>query len=94
MHNSNFLHYFAPRNNKHTDMLTYSSKTINRNFKIKVTGTIGETKINTLVGVSGFLAYVNNDELAGRLLDRAFGCPEDKCVCRLRRGLVFSFYAN
>lgn len=75
-------------------MLTYSSKTINRNFKIKVTGTVGQSKINTLVGVSGFLAYVGDDKLAGRLLARAFSCPDDKCVCKLRRGLVFSFYAN
>lgn len=77
-----------------TRIMNYTSKQINRNFKIKVSGFIGETKINTLVGVSGFLSYVNNDELAGRLLDRAFNCPEDKCVCKLRRGLVFSFYAS
>lgn len=74
--------------------MNYTSKQINRNFKIKVTGTVGQNKINTLVGVSGFLSYVGDDKLAGRLLDRAFNCPDDKCVCRLRRGLVFSFYAN
>ena len=73
-------------------MIHYTSKEVNRNFKIKVSGQIDDKKINTLVGFSGFLAYVNNDDLAGRLLERAFNSPGDKCVCKLRRGIMISFY--
>lgn len=49
-------------------------------------------KVNTLVGVSGLVRMVNDIELTNRLLDRAFSCMEDKCVCKLRRGIRISFY--
>lgn len=49
-------------------------------------------KINTLVGVSGLVKLVNDIELTNRLLDRAFASLEDKCVCKLRRGIKISFY--
>ena len=73
-------------------MTHFTSKEVNRNFKIKVSGTINGEKINTLVGVSGFLAFVGDEPLAERLLERAFNCPEDRCICKLRRGLKISFY--
>jgi len=72
--------------------LNYTTREINFNFKIKVSGIYNEKKVNTLVGVSGLLKMVNNDELVNRLLDRAFSSMEDKCVCKLRRGLKISFY--
>lgn len=74
-------------------MISYTSKEVNRNFKIKVSGLVGAEKVNTLVGFSGYLAYVGNDELAQRLLNRAFNSMDDKCVCKLRRGIMISFYA-
>lgn len=74
-------------------MISYTSKEVNRNFKIKVSGLVGAEKVNTLVGFSGYLAYVGNEELAQRLLNRAFNSLEDKCVCKLRRGIMISFYA-
>ena len=77
----------------HTTMIHYTSKEVNRNFKIKVSGMVNNERINTLVGFSGFLNYVNNEELAMRLLDRAFNSMGDKCVCKLRRGIMISFYA-
>lgn len=44
-----------------------------------------------LVGLTGLVDYVG-EELAVRLFNRAERCRLDKCVCRLRRGAVVSFY--
>ena len=71
--------------------LKYTTKEINGNYKIKVSGMFDGVK-NTLVGVSGLLKMVDDIELTNRLLDRAFDCMGDVCVCKLRRGLKISFY--
>lgn len=83
-----------PRSKKTTEMemLKYTTREINHNYKIKVAGTYEGKKVNTLVGVSGLLKMVNDIELTNRLLDRAFACMEDVCVCKLRRGIKISFY--
>jgi len=73
--------------------LNYTTRQINRNFKVKISGIYEGQKINTLVGVRGLVAMVNDIELTNRLLDRAFNCMNDVCVCKLRRGLKISFYA-
>lgn len=74
--------------------LTYSPKEINRNFRIKVAGVDANgNKINKLVGVSGAIALIGI-ELLNKFLTRAFNTAEDVCVCKLRRGLKFSFYAK
>jgi len=72
--------------------LKYTTSEINRNYKIKVSGVYEGSKINTLVGVSGLIRLVADIELTNRLLDRAFNCMEDVCVCKLRRGIKVSFY--
>lgn len=72
--------------------LKYTTREINRNYKIKVSGLFEGEKINTLVGVSGLLKMVDDIELTNRLLDRAFACMGDVCVCKLRRGIKISFY--
>lgn len=72
--------------------LKYTTREINGNYKIKVSGLFDSKKVNTLVGVSGFLKMVDDVELCNRLLDRAFRSMDDKCVCKLRRGLKISFY--
>ena len=72
--------------------LKYTTKEINRNYKIKVSGLYNGEKINTLVGVSGLVRLVSDIELTNRLLDRAFACMDDKVCCKLRRGLRVSFY--
>ena len=72
--------------------LKYTTKEINRNFKIKVSGMFDGAKVNTLVGVAGLLKMVNDIELTNRLLDRAFSCMDDVCICKLRRGIKISFY--
>lgn len=72
--------------------LKYTTREINRNFKIKVSGLYEGSKINTLVGVSGLIRLVGDIELTNRLLDRAFNNMTDCCTCKLRRGIKVSFY--
>ena len=74
--------------------LNYTTREINKNYKIKVSGIYEGSKINTLVGVSGLLKFVNDIELTNRLLDRAFATMDDKGVCKLHRGLRVSFYVH
>lgn len=74
--------------------LNYTTRQINHNFKVKISGIYEGKKINTLVGVRGLVAMVNDIELTNRLLDRAFRTMEDKVVCKLRRGLKISFYVH
>ena len=71
--------------------LNYTTREINRNFKIKVSGIADGEKINTLVGVSGLLRLVGED-MANKMLNRAFNTPDDKQVCKLRRGIKVTFY--
>lgn len=72
--------------------LRYTTREINRNYKIKVAGLVDGSKVNTLVGVSGLIGMVGV-EMANKLLDRAFRCMDDKQICKLRRGLKITFYA-
>lgn len=74
--------------------LNYTTQEINRNYYIKVYG-IDESgnKVNKLVGVSGAIALIGV-EILNKLLDRAFASMEDVCVCKLRRGIRFSFYVR
>lgn len=72
--------------------LKYTTREINRNYKIKVSGIYNGAKVNTLVGVTGLARMVNDIELTNRLLDRAFATMDDKVVCKLRRGIKISFY--
>lgn len=72
--------------------LKYTTREINANYKIKVSGIYDGAKVNTLVGVTGLVRMVDDIELTNRLLDRAFACMGDVCVCKLRRGIKISFY--
>lgn len=75
-----------------TVSLAYSTREINRNFRIKVSGVDGEgNKVHKLVGVSGAIDLIGV-EMFNKLLKRSFSSVEDKCVCKLRRGIKFSFY--
>lgn len=74
--------------------LNYSTRYINKNFLIKVSGIDNEgKKIHKLVGVSGALNLIGA-ELLNKFLDRAESCMDDVCVCKLRRGVKFSFYCK
>ena len=75
-----------------TMSLAYSTKEINRNFRIKVSGVDGKgNKVHKLVGVSGAIALIGV-EMFNKLLKRAFNSVDDVCVCKLRGGIKFSFY--
>lgn len=78
--------------NNNKNGLAYSSKDINRNFRIKVSGVDAQGhKVHKLVGVAGAIALIGV-EMLNKLLKIAFACMEDVCVCKLRRGIKFSFY--
>lgn len=71
-----------------------TTTTINKNFKIKAFGMSHDgKKINTLLGVSGLKNEIG-EELAEKFIKRAFASIGDKCVCKLRRGLVITFYVH
>jgi len=75
-----------------TAALTFSTREINRDWRIKVSGFNAEgKKLNTLVGVSGLLSLIGA-ELMNKFLNRAYACDDDACVCKLRRGLKITFY--
>lgn len=79
---------------KATATLAYSSKSINRNYRIKVSGVDAQgNRVHKLVGVSGIIELIGV-EMLNKLLKRAFSCLEDVCVCKLRRGLKVSFYSK
>lgn len=66
---------------------------INSNFKIKVNGKNFNGKyMSKLVGVRGLVSLVGED-LAGKLVERAFNEGLDVTTCKLRRGLVIRFYS-
>lgn len=74
--------------------MTYTTSTINRDFRIKVNGINNEgMKINTLVGVSGAIALVG-EELFDKFINRAYNQGQDACVCKLRRGLKMTLYVK
>jgi len=79
---------------KITKQMNYTTSEVNKNFRIKVCGVDENGKyINKLVGVAGSIELVGV-ELLNKFLSRAFSCLDDVCVCKLRRGLKFSFYVK
>ena len=92
------------KSNKYTSTFTYANsiysglkfttKSINSNFKIKVSGidSLGR-KLNKLVGVAGLIALIGM-ELVNKFVARAFKgiYNGEKITCKLRRGLVVTFY--
>ena len=75
--------------------ITLNTKTINRNFRIKVNGYVNGQKINKLVGVSGLLEILGGswDKLVKFVL-RAFNSLMDKCSCKIYGGATVTFYAK
>ena len=74
--------------------MTYTTSTINRDFRIKVFGLNNEgRKINKLVGVSGCIALIG-ETMMEKFLDHAYMQGNDATVCKLRRGLKVTFYSK
>jgi len=75
-----------------TATTTYSTTFVNRNFRMKVYGFDERgNKINKLVGVSGLIELIGI-ELFNKFIERSLKAGQDKCICKLRRGLQISFY--
>lgn len=76
--------------------LLYTTKEINRNFRIKINGIVDGKKVNKLVGVKGLIELIEliGVEMANKMLRRAFNGTDDKTVCKLRRGIKISFYVK
>ncbi len=82
------------RQNMKATALNYSTAFINRNYRIKVSGIDNEgNKIHKLVGVSGAINLIGV-EMLNKFIGRAINCMDNVCVCKLRRGIKFSFYAK
>lgn len=74
--------------------MTYTTTNINRDFRIKVFGRNEEgKKINTLVGVSGAIALIGEEKF-DKFVCKAYDRGEDAFVCKLKRGIKFTFYAK
>ena len=72
--------------------LNYTTAEINSNFRIKVSGIDNNgNKVHKLVGVTGAIELIGV-EMLNKLLERAYNSLDDVCVCKLRRGIKFSFY--
>lgn len=72
-----------------------NTATINRNFRIKVSGRVNGRYINKLVGVRGLLDILGGcwDKLVKFAL-RAFNSLTDKCACKIYGGAKVTFYAK
>ena len=76
------------------ETLNYTTTFINRNFLIKVSGVDNEgDRIHKLVGVSGAVNLIGV-ELLNKFIDRTIRSRADKCTCKLRRGIKFTFYVK
>lgn len=73
----------------------FPTSEINRDFRIKVYGHDAENrKINILVGVSGAIRLIGED-LFYKFVARSYrDRNHDKTVCKLRRGIAFTFYVK
>ena len=71
--------------------MTYSSREINRNFRLKVAGFHEGRKINTLVGVSGLIRLIGED-FAEKFTCKAMAMLTDSHCFKLRRGIRVTFY--
>lgn len=74
--------------------LAFTTKVINRCFRIKINGNINGMKVNQLVGVAGLIDLLEDIDLVNRLIERAFNSPEYAIPCKLRRGIKITFYSK
>ena len=50
-------------------------------------------KVDKLVGVSGLILLIGTEHV-NKQIERAYKSGQDKCVCKLRRGLKVTYYAH
>ncbi len=80
---------------KSLGQIVLDTKTINKNFRIKVSGIVNGMRVNKLVGVRGLLSVLGGqwDKLVKFVL-RAFNSLADKCACKIYGGAKVTFYAK
>lgn len=71
------------------------TKAINRDWRILINCPkgVGGKRVRYLVGVSGFVRVVG-EELAMKLVSRAYASKSDVFIARLRRGIQIYFYGK
>ena len=72
-----------------------TTATINRNFRIKVSGLVNGERVNKLVGVRGLLSILGGSlQKLIKMVLRAFNSLSDKCACKIYGGATVTFYAK
>ena len=79
---------------KSLGQIVLDTKTINKNFRIKVAGIVDGVRVNKLVGVRGLLAILGSWQKLAKMVLRAFDCLADKCACKIYGGAKVTFYAK
>ena len=79
---------------KSLGQIVLDTKTINKNFRIKVSGIVDGVRVNKLVGVRGLLVIVGSWKKLVKMVLRAFDCLADKCACKIYGGAKVTFYAK
>lgn len=72
-----------------------TTATINKNFRIKVSGIVNGARVNKLVGVRGLLEILGGSwQKLVKFVLRAFNSLTDKCACKIYGGATVTFYAK
>ena len=71
--------------------LEYSTKSINRNFRIKVNGIVDGKKINKLVGVKGLIELIGVG-MANKMLRHAFNAFGEYDAKTIRKAVLETGY--
>ena len=80
---------------KSLGQIVLDTKTINKNFRIKVSGMVNGERVNKLVGIRGLLAILGGSwQKLVKMVLRAFDCLADKCACKIYGGAKVTFYAK
>ena len=80
---------------KSLGQIVLDTKTINKNFRIKVDGMVNGESVNKLVGVRGLLDILGGSwQKLVKMVLRAFNCLADKCACKIYGGAKVTFYAK
>ena len=75
--------------------IVLTTATINRNFRIKVSGLVNGARVNKLVGVKGLLEILGGSwSKLVKFVLRAFNSLQDKCVCKIYGGAKVTFYVK
>lgn len=72
---------------------THTSKYINQNWRIKISGFTGKEKLHTLIGVQRLIDILGT-EITDTLINKAENRGIDKINFKFRRGLKITLYSK